>query len=86
MFCVYVALSILEDVGYLPRLAVLVDNLMHALGMHGYAIIPMVLGFGCNVPAALATRILESRREKFICATMLQSASHAWRRLPWWSG
>lgn len=71
VFAFYVALSILEDVGYLPRLAVLVDNLMHALGMHGYAIIPMVLGFGCNVPAALATRILESRREKFICATML---------------
>jgi ferrous iron transport protein B len=71
VFAFYVALSILEDVGYLPRLAVLVDNLMHALGMHGYAVVPMVLGFGCNVPAALATRILESRREKFICATML---------------
>jgi ferrous iron transport protein B len=71
VFAFYVALGILEDVGYLPRLAVLVDNLMHMLGMHGYAIIPMVLGFGCNVPAALATRILESRREKFICATML---------------
>ncbi len=71
VFAFYVALGILEDVGYLPRLAVLVDNLMHALGMHGYAVVPMVLGFGCNVPAALATRILESRREKFICATML---------------
>jgi len=71
VFAFYVALGILEDVGYLPRLAVLVDNLMHVLGMHGYAIVPMVLGFGCNVPAALATRILESRREKFICATML---------------
>ena len=71
VFAFYVALSILEDVGYLPRLAVLLDNLMHVLGMHGYAVVPMVLGFGCNVPAALATRILESRREKFICATML---------------
>jgi len=71
VFAFYVVLSILEDVGYLPRLAVLVDNLMHVLGMHGYAVVPMVLGFGCNVPAALATRILESRREKFICATML---------------
>ncbi len=67
----YVVLSTLEDVGYLPRLAVLVDNIMHALGMHGYAIIPMILGFGCTVPAAMATRVLESRREKFICATML---------------
>ena len=71
IFAFYIVLSTLEDVGYLPRLAVLVDNLMHALGMHGYAIIPMVLGFGCTVPAAMATRVLESRREKFICATML---------------
>ncbi|MGE5585759.1 MAG: ferrous iron transport protein B [Bacillota bacterium] len=67
----YVVLSILEDVGYLPRLAVLMDNLMHALGMHGYAVVPMILGLGCNVPAALATRVLESRRERFIAATML---------------
>ncbi|MEW6105167.1 MAG: ferrous iron transporter B [Bacillota bacterium] len=67
----YIVLSILEDVGYLPRLAVLLDNLMHALGMHGYAVVPMVLGLGCNVPAVLATRVLESRREKFIAATML---------------
>ncbi|NLS45639.1 MAG: ferrous iron transporter B [Firmicutes bacterium] len=71
VFAFYIVLGILEDVGYLPRLAVLVDNLMHALGMHGYAIVPMILGFGCNVPAALSTRILESRREKFICATIL---------------
>jgi len=71
VFAFYVVLSVLEDVGYLPRLAVLVDNIMHALGMHGYAIVPTILGFGCNVPAALGTRILESRREKFICATML---------------
>jgi len=71
VFAFYVVLSVLEDIGYLPRLAVLVDNIMHALGMHGYAIVPTILGFGCNVPAALGTRILESRREKFICATML---------------
>ncbi len=67
----YIVLSVLEDVGYLPRLAVLLDNLMHALGMHGYAVVPMILGLGCNVPAVLATRVLESRREKFIAATML---------------
>ncbi|MGE5587590.1 MAG: FeoB small GTPase domain-containing protein, partial [Clostridia bacterium] len=67
----YVVLSVLEDVGYLPRLAVLLDNLMHILGMHGYAVVPMILGLGCNVPAVLATRVLESRREKFIAATML---------------
>ncbi len=67
----YFALGILEDVGYLPRLAVLMDTLMHRLGLHGYAIIPTILGFGCNVPAVLATRILESRRQRFIAATLI---------------
>jgi ferrous iron transport protein B len=67
----YLVLSFLEDVGYLPRLAVLVDNLMHRLGMHGYAIIPTLLGLGCNVPAILATRILESRRQRFVASTLI---------------
>lgn len=67
----YLVLSVLEDVGYLPRLAVLLDNVMHVLGMHGYAVVPMLLGLGCNVPAVLATRVLESRREKFIAATLV---------------
>ena len=67
----YFALGILEDIGYLPRLAVLMDTLMHRLGLHGYAIIPTILGFGCNVPAVLATRILESRRQRFIAATLI---------------
>jgi ferrous iron transport protein B len=67
----YLALGILEDVGYLPRLAVLMDTLMHRLGLHGYAIIPTILGFGCNVPAVMATRILESRRQRFIAATLI---------------
>jgi ferrous iron transport protein B len=67
----YFVLGILEDVGYLPRLAVLMDTLLHRLGLHGYAIIPTILGFGCNVPAVMATRILESRRERFIAATLI---------------
>jgi len=67
----YFVLGILEDVGYLPRLAVLMDTLLHRLGLHGYAIIPTILGFGCNVPAIMATRILESRRERFIAATLI---------------
>jgi ferrous iron transport protein B len=67
----YFVLGILEDVGYLPRLAVLMDTLMHRLGLHGYAIIPTILGFGCNVPAVMATRILESRRQRFIAATLI---------------
>ena len=67
----YLALGILEDVGYLPRLAVLLDTFMHRLGLHGYAIIPTILGLGCNVPAIMATRILESRRQRFIAVTLI---------------
>jgi len=67
----YLALGILEDIGYLPRLAVLMDTIMHRLGLHGYAIIPTILGFGCNVPAVMATRILESRKQRFIAATLI---------------
>ncbi|MBM4452852.1 MAG: ferrous iron transporter B, partial [Chloroflexi bacterium] len=62
----YLVLGILEDVGYLPRLAVLADTMLHRLGLHGYAIIPTILGLGCNVPAVMATRILESRKQRFI--------------------
>jgi len=67
----YLVLSVLEDVGFLPRLAMLLDNLLHKLGLHGFAIIPMLLGFGCNVPGILATRILESKRERFIASTLI---------------
>ncbi len=67
----YFVLSLLEDVGFLPRLAILLDNLFHRLGLHGYAIIPSLLGFGCNVPGILATRILESKRERFIASTLI---------------
>lgn len=67
----YFVLSILEDIGFLPRLAILLDNLLHRLGLHGYAIIPALLGFGCNVPGILATRILESKRERFIASTLI---------------
>jgi len=70
----YFVLGILEDIGYLPRLAVLMDTIMHWLGLHGYAIIPTLLGLGCNVPAILATRILESNRERFIASTLVSIA------------
>jgi ferrous iron transport protein B len=70
----YLVLGLLEDIGYLPRLAVMMDTIMHRLGLHGYAIIPTLLGLGCNVPAILATRILESRRERFIAATLISIA------------
>jgi ferrous iron transport protein B len=70
----YLVLGLLEDAGYLPRLAVLMDTIMHRMGLHGYAIIPTLLGLGCNVPAILATRILESKRERFIAATLISIA------------
>ena len=70
----YLILGLLEDVGYLPRLAILLDNLMHRIGLHGYAIIPTMLGLGCAVPAILSTRILESKRERFIAATLISIA------------
>jgi len=74
IFSFYIVLGLLEDTGYLPRLAVLADNIMHRLGLHGYAIIPMMLGLGCNVPGALSIRLLEGRREKFIAATLMAIA------------
>ncbi len=74
IFSFYLVLGLLEDSGYLPRLAVLMDTVMHRVGLHGYAIIPTLLGFGCNVPAVMATRILESKRERFIAATLISIA------------
>jgi ferrous iron transport protein B len=74
VFSFYLVLGFLEDSGYLPRLAIMVDNVMHKLGLHGFAIIPMLLGLGCNVPGALATRVLESKRQKFIAATLMAIA------------
>ena len=71
VFAFYLVLSFLEDFGYLPRLAIMVDTLMHRLGLHGLAIVPMLLGLGCNVPGVLATRVLETRRERFISVTIL---------------
>ncbi|HEQ72593.1 MAG TPA: ferrous iron transporter B, partial [Spirochaetia bacterium] len=71
VFAFYLVLSFLEDSGYLPRLAVMFDSMMHRLGLHGLSIVPMLLGLGCNVPGVLATRILETRKERFITATIL---------------
>lgn len=70
----YLVLGFLEDSGYLPRLAVMTDRLLHRIGLHGYSIIPMVLGLGCNVPAAMAARNLQSRRERFIACTLMAVA------------
>ncbi|WP_455279874.1 ferrous iron transport protein B [[Eubacterium] cellulosolvens] len=64
----YIILTLLEDSGYLPRAAFLMDNLMHKIGLHGKAFIPMLLGYGCNVPACIGCRIMETDRERFLAA------------------
>jgi ferrous iron transport protein B len=71
IFAFYLLLSILEDIGYMPRLAVLLDRIMHKLGIHGYTAIPIIFGFGCKVPAILSTRILETEREKILTTSLL---------------
>ncbi len=70
----YVSLSLLEDSGYLPRLATMVDRIMNFLGLNGRAVIPLILGFGCITMATITTRILGSQREKTIVTTILQFA------------
>ncbi|MBC2697612.1 MAG: ferrous iron transporter B [ANME-2 cluster archaeon] len=67
----YFGLSILEDTGYLPRLSVLADTIFHKFGLHGCGIVSVFLGLGCNVPGALSTRILETRKQRFISATLM---------------
>ncbi|MGC9345530.1 MAG: ferrous iron transport protein B [Candidatus Bathyarchaeales archaeon] len=62
----YIILALLEDSGYLPRAAFLMDNLMHKIGLHGKAFIPLMLGYGCSVPACLGCRIMETERERFL--------------------
>jgi ferrous iron transport protein B len=70
----YLILGIMEDSGYLPRVVVLLDGVMHHIGLHGKSVIPMIVGMGCNVPALMATRVLESRREKLILAVVITIA------------
>lgn len=67
----YLVFAILEDIGYLPRLAVLVDTVLHKIGLHGYAIVPTFLSLGCNVPGVTATRPLETRKQRFMMMTLL---------------
>jgi len=64
----YLALYFLEDSGYLSRIAFLMDSVMHKMGLHGKAFIPLLLGYGCNVPACLGCRIMETQRERLIAA------------------
>jgi ferrous iron transport protein B len=64
----YLILTLLEDSGYLPRAAFMMDSFMHKMGIHGKAFIPFILGYGCNVPACLGCRIMETERERTIAA------------------
>jgi ferrous iron transport protein B len=74
-------ISILEDTGYMARSAFLMDKFMHTIGLHGKSFIPMVMGFGCNVPAILSTRIIESRNNRIITMLILPFMSCS-ARLP----
>lgn len=65
----FMAIAFLEDTGYMARAAFIMDRIMHKIGLHGKSFIPMLIGFGCSVPAIMATRILENRRNRL--TTML---------------
>jgi ferrous iron transport protein B len=70
----FIAFSLLEDTGYLPRLAMLLDRLFKKIGLNGRAVIPMVLGFGCDTIGTMVTRTLETRRERIIATLLLALA------------
>ena len=71
MFFLYFFMSLLEESGYMARAAFLMDKIMHLVGLHGKSFIPMVIGFGCNVPAILATRMLESEKDRKLTALLI---------------
>jgi len=77
----FLAIAILEDSGYMARAAFVMDRLMHALGLHGKSFIPMILGFGCNIPAVMATRTLESRKDRILTTLVIPLMSCS-ARLP----
>jgi ferrous iron transport protein B len=67
----FVFLAVLEDVGYLPRVAVLLDRQAHFIGLHGRSIIPLLFGYGCSVPAIMATRALPTRKERIVTTVLI---------------
>ncbi|MBN1502149.1 ferrous iron transport protein B [Candidatus Woesearchaeota archaeon] len=66
IFMLFLAIALLEDTGYLARVAFIMDRLMHKIGLHGKSFIPLLLGFGCNVPAIMATRSLDSKKDRLL--------------------
>ena len=77
----YTFISLMEDSGYMARAAFIMDKLMHGMGLHGKSFIPLIMGFGCNVPAVMATRTIESRRSRLITMLVLPMMSCS-ARLP----
>ena len=77
----YFFISLMEDSGYMARAAFIMDRLMHRMGLHGKSFIPLIMGFGCNVPAVMATRTIESRRSRLITMMVLPFMSCS-ARLP----
>ena len=77
----YAFISFMEDSGYMARAAFIMDRLMHKMGVHGKSFIPLIMGFGCNVPAVMATRTIESRRSRLITMLVLPLMSCS-ARLP----
>ena len=75
----YLFISLLEDSGYMARAAFIMDRLMHKIGLHGKSFIPMVMGFGCNVPAVMATRTIESPKSRLITMLIIPLMSCAGR-------
>ncbi len=71
VFIFYAVFEFWADLGYLPRLSVLLDSMLHKIGIHGYGAIPIMMGLGCKVPAVMAVRTLESRREKIIATALV---------------
>ncbi len=77
----FLGIALLEDTGYMARIAFIMDRVMHLFGLHGKSFIPMLTGFGCTVPAILATRTLESRRDRILTALLVPHMSCS-ARLP----
>ena len=91
-----IGLAILEDTGYLPRMAYILDNFMHRIGLHGKSVLPLILGYGCSVPAIMSARILPSLRDRRITAVLASFIPCSARTIvifglvaaymgPWWA-
>ena len=75
----YLFISLLEDSGYMARAAFIMDKLMHKIGLHGKSFIPMIMGFGCNVPAIMATRTIENHKSRLVTMLIIPMMSCAGR-------